>query len=170
MIFEKHLIPDKMFDSFEEITPEYLLSVGIKYIFSDIDNTLATYDDPTPPDNVLAWLGRMKESGITVAFVSNNNEARVAKFNENLGLVAYSKAKKPLTKKLRMAMTDLGATAKESLLLGDQLLTDAAAGKSTGMYVIIVPPIKDKTTAFFRAKRAIERPYIKKFEKTNRNK
>ena len=173
MIFEKMLMPDEMFATFEEVTPAHLLSLGIKYIFSDIDNTLATYDDPTPPENVLAWLGQMKESGITVAFVSNNDEERVAKFSDGLGLVAYSKAKKPLTKKLCMAMRDLGATAEESLLLGDQLLTDAAAGRRAGMYVIIVPPIKDKTTAFFRAKRAIERPYVKKFKRmteTNKTK
>lgn len=169
MVFEKLLMPDEMYDSFEKVTPEYLTSRGIKYIFSDIDNTLATYDDPTPPDNVLAWLSEMEKNGIKVAFVSNNKEERVAKFNEKLGFVAYSKARKPLTRKLKMAMRDLGAARENSLLLGDQLLTDAAAGKRAGMYVIIVPPIKDVLTPFFRVKRRIEMPYIRKYEK-NKNK
>ena len=165
MIFEKLLIPDEMFGTFDEVTPEHLASRGIKYIFSDIDNTLATYDDPTPPENVLVWLGKMKENGITVAFVSNNNEERVAGFNARLGLTAFSRAKKPLIGKLTAAMRETGATAKDSLLLGDQLLTDAAAGKRAGMYVIIVPPIKDKKTLFFRFKRWIEIPYIKKYKR-----
>ncbi len=168
MLFEKLLMPDEMYDSFFEVTPEHLTSLGIKYIFSDIDNTLATYDDPTPPANVLAWLGEMKKNGIKVAFVSNNNDERVARFNEKTKLVAYSKARKPLLGKLRQAMDDLGAQRENSLLLGDQLLTDAAAGNRAGMYVVIVPPIKDVPTPFFRFKRKIEAPYIRKFKKNHK--
>lgn len=168
MLFEKLLMPDEMYDSFCEITPEHLASLGIKYIFSDIDNTLATYDDPTPPDKVLDWISEMDKKGIKVAFVSNNNEERVARFNEKTGLVAYSKARKPLIGKLRKAMSDLGAERGNSLLLGDQLLTDAAAGRRAGMYVIIVPPIKDKLTPFFRFKRKIEAPYIRKFKEKHK--
>ena len=97
MLFERTLMPDEMYDRFDMITPEHLKSLGIKYIFSDIDNTLATYDDPTPPENVLRWLDLMEDNGIQVAFVSNNKEDRVALFNRDLKYVAYSKAKKPLT-------------------------------------------------------------------------
>ena len=170
MLFERTLMPDEMYDRFDMITPEHLKSLGIKYIFSDIDNTLATYDDPTPPENVLRWLDLMEDNGIKVAFVSNNKEERVALFNRDLKYVAYSKAKKPLTGKLKRAMRDLGAEKGNSLLLGDQLLTDAAAGNRAGMYVIIVPPIKDVLTPFFRFKRRIEMPYIEKFKKTIKNK
>ena len=53
------------------------------------------------------------------------------------------------------------------MLLGDQLLTDAAAGKRAGLYTVIVPPIKDRTSLFWRVKRRIERPYIKKFLRLN---
>ena len=165
MIFEKILLPDEMYPTFECVTPEHLLALGIKYIFSDIDNTLATYDDPTPPETVVAWCKKMNEAGIEIAFVSNNSHERVELFNRDFGYVAYAKAGKPLTRKLTRAMADLGATAENSVLLGDQLLTDAAAGNRVGMHVIIVPPIKDKTSAFFRFKRWLEKPYVKKFNK-----
>ncbi len=168
MILEKTLLPNEMYPTFRDVTPEHLLSLGIKYIFSDIDNTLATYDDPTPPEDVKEWCRGMNDAGIQIAFVSNNNEERVSLFNRDFGYVAYSKAGKPLTGKLKRAMADLGATAESSVLLGDQLLTDAAAGNRAGMYVIIVPPIKDKTSAFFRFKRWIEKPYVKKFQKINK--
>lgn len=168
MILEKTLLPDEMYPTFRDVTPEHLLSLGIKYIFSDIDNTLATYDDPTPPEDVAEWCRGMNDAGIQIAFVSNNNEERVSLFNRDFGYVAYSKAGKPLTGKLKRAMADLGATRENSVLLGDQLLTDAAAGNRAGLYVIIVPPIKDKTSAFFRFKRWIEKPYVKKFQKINK--
>ena len=170
MIFEHLLLPDEMLPTFEDVTPEHLSSLGIKYIFSDIDNTLATYDDATPPENVTRWLDSMKNGGITVAFVSNNSEERVSLFNKDLGLTAFSKAQKPLIGKLTAAMHDLGAIPENSLLLGDQLLTDAAAGRRAGMYVIIVPPIKDKKTLFFRFKRWLEVPYVKKFRKIHNSK
>lgn len=165
MIFEKYLIPDEMADRFECVTPEHLLSLGKKFIICDIDNTLATYDDPTPPENVVTWCRNMNEKGVTVAFVSNNHEERVALFNKNFGYVAYSDSHKPGTKKLKMAMRDLGATVENAALLGDQLLTDAAAAKTAGLYCIIVPPIRDKKNLFFRFKRWIEIPYVKKYRK-----
>ena len=37
-----------------------------------------------------------------------------------------------------------------------------------GMTVFIVPPIKDKTTLFWRIKRRIERPYMEKFARSRR--
>ena len=165
MILEKTLMPREMVPTFESVTSAHLKELGITHIFCDIDNTLATYDDPTPPENVVKWCRAMNEGGITVSFVSNNNDARVALFNRDFGYTAYAKAKKPLTGKLRRAMADEGAVPEKSALLGDQLLTDAAAGNRAGLYVIIVPPIKDKKNLFFRFKRWLEVPYVKKFRK-----
>lgn len=165
MIFEKILLPREIVPTFESVTPEHLRALGITHIFCDIDNTLATYDDPTPPEKVVQWCKSMNEGGITVAFVSNNDAERVALFNRDLGYTAYAKAHKPLVGKLCRAMADTRAQAEHSALLGDQLLTDAAAGNRAGLYVIIVPPIKDKKNLFFRFKRWLEVPYVKKFRR-----
>ena len=163
MILARWLLPDEVFPDFRKVTPELLRDRGIRFIFSDIDNTLATYDDPVPPPDVLAWCRAMEEAGIRVAFVSNNDRERVEGFNADLGCPAYWKAAKPLLRTLRRAMRETGASPGESLLLGDQLLTDAAAGKRAGMTVFVVPPIKDRTTLFWRIKRRIERPYMREF-------
>jgi len=165
MILEKLLMPKEMVPTFDCVKGDHLRELGITHIFCDIDNTLATYDDPTPPEGVLSWCKAMNETGITVAFVSNNNEERVRSFNRELGYVAYAKAGKPLIGKLKKAMADTGAKKESSALLGDQLLTDAAAGNRAGLYVIIVPPIKDKKNLFFRFKRWLEIPYVKKFNR-----
>ena len=163
MIFEKLLMPDEMYATFEGLTPEHLISLGKKFIFCDIDNTLATYDDPIPPENVVRWCKAMNDAGITVSFVSNNHRERVELFNRDFGYVAYWDSHKPLTGKLKKAMANCGAERENSALLGDQLLTDAAAANGAGLYCIIVPPIKDKTNAFFRFKRWLEKPYMRKF-------
>ncbi len=163
MIFEKQLLPDEMYPGFNDLTPEHMKKLGKRFIFSDIDNTLVTYDDPEPTPAVLDWLERMKKSGVTVSFVSNNNAVRVERFNSRLGLVTEAKAGKPKIKALLRAMEKVGAAAEESVLLGDQLLTDCAAGKRAGLYCVIVPPIRDKKNLFFRFKRVLEIPYIKKY-------
>ena len=60
-------------------------------------------------------------------------------------------------------MRDMGSDRTNTAMLGDQLLTDAAAGKHIGLRTIIVPPIRDKDNAFFRSKRAMEVKHIKKY-------
>lgn len=165
MIFEKILIPDLVVDNYSLVTPELIKSMGRKAILSDIDNTLATYDDPTPPAPLVEWINGMRAAGVEVAFVSNNDWERVKGFNRELGLVAYAKSAKPSVKHLEAAVRDLGIDKGDALLLGDQLLTDCAAGKRYGIPVIIVPPIKDKKTIFFRFKRWLEIPYMKKYRK-----
>ncbi len=165
MIFEKLFLPDEMYPRFDFLTPEHMKELGRRYIFSDIDNTLVTYDDPEPTQAVLEWLERMEKSGVTVSFVSNNDRGRVELFNSRLGLVTEAKAGKPKIKALLRAMEKTGARAEESVLLGDQLLTDCAAGKRAGLWCVIVPPIKDKKNLFFRSKRVLEVPYIRRYNK-----
>ena len=108
MIFEKLLMPDMMPDHFYDVTPDIVKSMGAKALICDIDNTLVTYDDPVPTEEVLSWIAEMNEAGIKVSFVSNNDHERVELFNRDLGFVAYAKSGKPFTKNLKAATSDLG--------------------------------------------------------------
>ena len=82
---------------------------------------------------------------------------RVERFNRSLRLPAYPESGKPRRKYMRAALAELEADASESAILGDQLFTDAYAGKRLGMRAIIFPLIRVKKTPFFRIKRALER-------------
>ena len=130
-----------------------------------LNNTLAPYEQPDPDDEHRAWFAAMAEAGIRCALVSNNDRARVERFNATLGLPAYWKSGKPFGRTLKRIMKLWGVTREETAVLGDQLLTDAYAGKHIGLRTLIVPPIRDKRTLFVRAKRYIERPYIRKYRK-----
>lgn len=163
----KIFTPDYMFATYRDITPAFLQSIGIKALLIDIDNTLAPYEQPLPDDNIKAWFGALEEHGIKAAFVSNNDAERVDLFNSGIGIPAFSKSGKPLSKNLYKAMAQLGSDVSNTAMLGDQLLTDASAGNNIKLKTIIVPPIKDKNNFFFRSKRRIEVPTIKKFVKKN---
>ena len=161
------LTPDYMFETFREVTPAFLQSIGVRALLIDIDNTLAPYEQPDPNQDILDWFQELEKHGIRAALVSNNHAPRVERFNKPLGLVAYPDSGKPGRKTLERAMKEIGSTHKETAMLGDQLLTDCFAGKHIGLRSIIVPPIKDKTNLFFRFKRFLERPFIRKYAKKN---
>lgn len=162
------LIPDRIFADIYEITPDYLISIGIKALVLDIDNTLVTYDDPEPTPSVLRWFKAMNEKGIQISFVSNNHAERVELFNKNLGYFAKADAKKPFGKYIREAMRYMGTTPENTLFIGDQIFTDIFAGKCQGLRAFLVPPIKDKTTLFFRTKRFLEIPLVNHYYRKHR--
>lgn len=164
-------VPDYMFQSFEEVTPAFLNSLQVKCLLCDIDNTLVTYDDAVPTETVLAWLSAMKENGITVVFLSNNNNERVAKFTEALDNTWSADAGKPLTKKAKQILQTLGFTPKETAVLGDQVFTDVWTGNFLGAKAtLLVPPIKDKTTLFFKSKRFLEKPFLAHYKRREKKK
>lgn len=161
------LMPDYMFRTFDEITPDFLRRLGVKAILADIDNTLAPYEQAEPDQRIKGWIASLAAAGIGIAFVSNNDWERVELFNRTLEVPAYAKSGKPFKKNLVKAMNDLGGTLETTVMLGDQLLTDALAGHNLGVKCLIVPPIRDKKNAFFRFKRWLEKPTVRKFKREN---
>ena len=158
-------VPDFMFNTFDEVTVEFLLKNGIKGVILDIDNTLEPYEHPHPGDHVKKWLSDLRDAGICAAFVSNNDKARVELFNADLGLPAYYKAGKPFKKNLLRAMNDIGSAKENTVLMGDQVFTDVWAARNAGIRAILVPPINDKKDFFTKFKRVLEKPILKKYKK-----
>ena len=156
-------LPTHIYKDIYEITPEELVRGGIAALILDIDNTLVTYDDPKPTESVAQWLESMHNAGIKTAFVSNNHAPRVEHFCEGLGCYYHADAHKPSRKFLREAMAHMGTDINNTACVGDQLFTDVWAGKRCGMRAFLVPPIKDKKTLFFKAKRLLEKPFIRSY-------
>lgn len=158
-------IPDFKFDKFDDVTPEFLEKNGIRFLLIDIDNTLAPYEEPTPNDRVRAWFSLLAEAGVKCVLVSNNNEERVKLFNETLSLPAFANCHKPSPRRLREYASVIDARLTETAALGDQIFTDVWGAKKMGARAILVPPIKDKKTLFFKTKRLLEKPFLRKYEK-----
>ena len=156
---------DYIFDTFDKITVDFLLENNIKAVILDIDNTLEPYENAVPGSRVKEWLSSLSQSGISCAFVSNNGKERVETFNAQLNLPAFYKAGKPFAKNIRKAMLVLSANPENTVMLGDQILTDVWAARNAGIRAFLVPPIKDKTDLFTRFKRLLEKPALKKYAK-----
>ena len=65
------MMPDYMFRTFDEITPAFLASLGVKAILADIDNTLAPYEQPEPDERIKGWIASLAEAGIGIACLTS---------------------------------------------------------------------------------------------------
>ena len=156
--------PDYLFDDIAAIPADLPARLGIRLLICDIDNTLVTYDDPTPTAPVLAFFDALRKNGVQIAFLSNNKKERVERFNESLGYQAVSGSGKPFAYlNIRRIRRAAGVTRDESAMLGDQIFTDVLAARFARIPAILVKPIKDKKTKFFRFKRSLEKPFLQNF-------
>ena len=158
-------VPEYCFDAFDNASAEFLLSIGVKGIVLDIDNTLEPYEHPKAGKHVTKWFESLWAAGIKTAIVSNNNESRVNTFNEGFNMPAYSRGGKPFKKNVINAIRDMGIDKSEAILMGDQIFTDVWAAHNAGIPAILVPPINDKKDPLTRFKRILEIPVIKIYNK-----
>ena len=159
-------VPEYYFDKFSDASAEFLLSVGVKGIVLDVDNTLEPYENPLPGELVVNWLNSLRENGISAAIVSNNDGERINLFNSTLNLPVYFKAMKPFKKNVMNAMRDMGTNVGNTILMGDQIFTDVWAAHNAGIKAILVPPINDKRDILTKFKRLLEKLVLNKY---NRN-
>ena len=160
-------VPEYCFEKFSDATPEFLLSIGVRGIVLDIDNTLEPYEHPRAGDHVIRWFEALSAAGIKAAIVSNNNEERVSTFNQDFGIPAYAKAGKPFKKNVLRAIEDMGIKREEAILMGDQVFTDVWAAHNAGISAILVPPINDRKDLLTKFKRLLEKPVLSIYKKKN---
>ncbi len=161
----RRFYPDYKFKKTADIPDSFFVKNNIKFAVLDIDNTLVPYTSPLPDDAARAFLQRLKDLGVRYFFVSNNNEARVKLFCDDLGERDYiAKASKPLVRKIKRAMESMGAKKTNTVLIGDQIFTDVYGGKRAGLLTVMVDPIEAKETPFFGIKRKMEKIVMKNYK------
>ena len=161
----KRFYPDYMYDSVHDIEENFFRNNNIKFAVLDIDNTLVPYTVKTPTKPAIDFLRRLEAEGVKFCFLSNNNEERVMLFNNNINAPYEANARKPLLSGLERVMKKTGAAKENTILIGDQIFTDVWTGKRAGIRAILVKPIEDKETLFFKFKRALERIVLEDYRK-----
>ncbi len=136
----KIFYPKEYFDSTYSIDFEKYYKMGYRAVIFDVDNTLVEHDAPAD-ERATALIKNLMEMGYKVCFLSNNDEARVKTFNENLGANYIFKAGKPLAKGYNKAMEVMGTDRKNTLFVGDQIFTDIWGANNAGIRSVLVKPI-----------------------------
>jgi HAD superfamily phosphatase (TIGR01668 family) len=154
----KKLIPQKSVHSIYEIDVQTLWMSGVRGIITDLDNTLVGAKHPQATPELLDWLRRLQEIGFQVVIVSNNNRLRVSTFSEPLSIPYIFRAKKPGNAAFRRALQIMSLAPNQTVVIGDQMLTDVLGGNRLGLYTILVRPIELRDEGFFtKVNRRIEK-------------
>lgn len=152
----QNLYPDRYFDKKEDIPFQTYYDRGYRGIIFDIDNTLVPHDAPADESAIrLIWF--LKNMGFQICLLSNNDERRVASFNEPLQVYYIHKANKPFRMGYERAMEVLGTNREHTLFVGDQIFTDIWGARRTGIFSILLDPINPKEEIQIILKRIPER-------------
>ena len=162
-LIKTYFMPNDYVQSVFQIDIEKLANSGFKGIITDLDNTLVGWDVKTPTKEIQEWFKKANDLGLTITIVSNNNEKRVSVFSKDLDVDFIFKARKPMGRAFKKAIQHMNIKPEETIVIGDQMLTDVLGGNNNGLYTIMVVPVK-KTDGFLtRLNRIIERRLLNYF-------
>lgn len=151
------LQPDGRAASVREVALEGLAGRGLRGIILDLDNTSCAYGRPELADGVADWVARARSAGFAVVLLSNNFSERVAAVGAQLGVPTVSSALKPLPFGFLRALRVLGTRRAETVVIGDQLLTDVLGAKLLGLHAILTEPLVERDFPLTRILRFLER-------------
>ncbi|MDO4268305.1 MAG: YqeG family HAD IIIA-type phosphatase [Eubacteriales bacterium] len=162
--------PREWKDSAYDICWEEWYQKGMRGVIFDIDNTLVMHGAPAS-ERAVALFSRLHAMGMKTFLLSNNREARVASFAEQVDSPYIYKAGKPRKRNYLKAVRLMGCRPDEVLFVGDQLFTDVYGANLCGIYGILVKPIDPREELQIVLKRYLEAAvlyFYKRKEKRNR--
>ncbi|MBM7635539.1 YqeG family HAD IIIA-type phosphatase [Streptococcus saliviloxodontae] len=133
--------PTFVVEAVYDLKAEDLLRHGIHAVLVDLDNTLIAWNNPDGTPELRKWLDEMQMADISVVVVSNNKYSRVERAVDRFGVDFVSRAMKPFTRGIRIAMDRYGFDLDEVVMVGDQLMTDIRAAHRAGIQSILVRPL-----------------------------
>lgn len=163
----KRFIPCEFHNSFFEIDFHSLSKNGYKTILCDLDNTLISYDEFQPTNQIIEKLGELETLGLELILISNNIPSRIQKFTKDIDIKGFANARKPLLIGMNKALNVAAIQEKDKVVvIGDQLMTDIWAANRFGVYNILVNPIKKKTEKWYtKLNRKTEEKMLRKIQK-----
>ena len=158
-------IPTLYFASIFEIQYENLKKQGIKSLFFDLDNTIIAYDETKLSDKHITFFNELKKD-FNILVISNSGYKRVSKAMVDLDLPYIWHAKKPLTFGFKKGLKMLGSKKSETMIVGDQLMTDVYGASRFGIKSILIASVKRKSDRkITQFNRKLENYFLAKIEK-----
>lgn len=133
--------PKYTIDTIYHLQTSQLQEMGIKAVFSDLDNTLLAWNKFETAKEMDKLNKRLAAAGITLVVISNNNAQRVGKVLNPYGISFVAASRKPLPFAITKKREEMGLTKKQVMMVGDQLITDMQAGNLAGVQTVLVKPL-----------------------------
>lgn len=167
-----HHIPTYLAQSVYDIDYNKLYANGKRVILFDLDNTLAPYDDSTPTDKQLELNKKLKEIGFRIYILSNNHQKRTKLYTTTFLVDGYLVlARKPFVYKIKPFLKKENIEITNTILIGDQLLTDIKCANKLGLDSVLVKSISRKSEKWYtRINRLREKRVINNIAKVDKEK
>ncbi len=159
------LIPNYYVKNIYEIPISFFKENNIKFILCDLDNTLDAYDVYTPCKKALKLKEELIKENIKIFIISNNKGKRVENYAKNLGVKYLSSSNKPFAFKINRFIKEQNINKEETVLIGDQLLTDIKAGLRVGIKTVLCDKLVDRDQFTTRFNRLIDNPLRKRYKR-----
>ena len=143
-MIKKYFLPTSYVDNFTNITPARLNQLGVRAVIIDLDNTLVGYDEMDANEKVVNWFKLMNDNDFKVTIVSNGKRKRVSNFADPHDIDYIFNAQEPLSKNYKKAIRSMDVPKDETIMVGDQLMTDIFGANLIGLKSILVMPVKSK--------------------------
>ena len=168
LLTTKKFIPNEFHNNFFDIDFKELYNNGLRLILTDLDNTLISYADTKPTKKILDKFCELENIGFEIIVISNNVPTRIKTFLDGTNYKGVGNARKPLLIGLRKALrlASKHYTHMETIIIGDQLMTDVYCANRFNSYSILVNPLVKKTEKWYtKIKRKTEQKMIEKIKR-----
>ncbi|PWK16014.1 YqeG family HAD IIIA-type phosphatase [Tumebacillus permanentifrigoris] len=153
----QRFIPSLHLHTIFDIDFQKLRARGVRGIITNLDNTLIEQDSLHATERLMKWIQTLRQAGLKVVIVSNNRKVRVSEFARPLGIPFVYEARKPWGHPFERALRLLHTSSQETVVIGDQLLTDIYGGNKFGFFTVWVDPLHGKEGWPTRINRFFER-------------
>lgn len=162
------LAPDEVAVSISEVDLDALAARGIEGLLLDVDNTLVGWGSLDMSEATAEWLVRAKER-FSLCLLSNSVRGkrmrRLAEQFDIPAIAVWGLRRKPFRGGVTAALRLTGTSPERTALIGDQLLTDIAAGNRSGLHTIWVEKISPHEFIGTRLNRIIENYFARQLER-----
>lgn len=157
-------VPDIYAQSIYTINYKKLKKRGIKCLLFDLNNTLTSYDNDYPTDELRELIFEL-EKNFKVIIISNSSKDRIRPFKEKLNIDASFRSFKPFKRKFKKILELYNFKDTEIAMIGDVLITDILGGNRMNFTTILVNSISEFESFPTRVLRFFEKFIIKSLNK-----
>lgn len=153
--------------SIYELDLDFLARLERRVVLIDLDNTLEAYNVLVPAARTHQLMQELQERGLTPIVISNNRAARVKPYCAQLRVKYLCSARKPSARRIARYLKEMGVRGDETVVIGDQLLTDARLARRLQAIMILTEPISAKEQWTTRFNRLVDRPLRRRYRRLN---
>ncbi|WP_391591483.1 HAD-IIIA family hydrolase [[Mycoplasma] cavipharyngis] len=137
--------PNIFVSNLSQINVDWLVGNRIRLVIIDLDNTLVPFFAKRPTSYALKFIRKLKSKNMIVIVASNNRKKRVVNFCRDVNDIDdyIWLANKPFSWKIRNLLKKYHIVSEQTVIIGDQFITDIWTANILGTKSILVTSLFD---------------------------